>query len=137
MKCKHGALSSFWDRQQVFSANKSDRIDNTARLCLPSAMRSATSSLRRGASLLVALWLCAWLTPIVHQTLCTGHQHSDITCPICQLATTSVISAPPLAAPIPVRAVAQPLPLVWTPSPALLFQVEHPPRGPPPAVACV
>ncbi|MCX7009830.1 MAG: hypothetical protein NTY53_21750 [Kiritimatiellaeota bacterium] len=66
-----------------------------------------------------------------------GHNHNDTACPVCQLATTTVIAVPPLAVPVPVRVVAQHLPRVWIQSPALLFQVEHPPRGPPPAVACV
>jgi len=100
-------------------------------------MFGAIPSLRRCASLLVALWLCAWLTPIVHQTHCTGHHHDDTTCPICQLAATTIISAPPQTVPSPVRVIVERQPTITLSAPALLFQVEHPPRGPPPAVVCV
>jgi hypothetical protein len=100
-------------------------------------MIGAIPSLRRCASLLVALWLCAWLTPIVHQAHCTGHHHDDASCPICQLAATAIHSTPPQTVPTPVRAAVARQPVITLSSPALLFQVEHPPRGPPPAAVCV
>jgi hypothetical protein len=97
----------------------------------------ALSTLRRCASLLAVLWLCAWLTPLIHQAQCTAHHHDDTTCPICQLATTASIAAPSHTAPTPVRATVERAPCLALPAPALLFQIEHPPRGPPPAAACV
>jgi hypothetical protein len=36
-----------------------------------------------------------------------------------------------------VRAAVARQPVITLSPPALLFQVEHPPRGPPPAVVCV
>ena len=93
---------------------------------------------RRWSALCVGvLWVCAWLMPLVHETQCAEHHHGAATCPICQFAATSVIETPAQTAPEPVFIVVQHQHLVWTLSPALLFQVEHPPRGPPPAVACV
>lgn len=89
----------------------------------------------RRACVLTLLWLCAWLAPILHQTQCAGHHHGDTACPVCQLATTSVLAAPPQVAPVPVRALTHQLPVVWASFHALLFQVEHPPRGPPPVVS--
>lgn len=106
-------------------------------MCLIPPMFGAFPSLRRGASLLVAVWLCAWLTPILHQAQCAGHHHDDTACPICQLAATTIISAPPQTVPAPVRAAVASQPSLTLSAPALLFQVEHPPRGPPPAMACV
>ena len=94
-------------------------------------------SLRRSASLLVALWLGAWLAPIFHQTQCTERHHGDTTCPICQLAATTIMAAPTQTVPAPVRAAAERPPSITTSSPTLLFQVDHPPRGPPPVFSTV
>ena len=100
-------------------------------------VRGMTDILRRVASLLVAVWMFGWLAPIVHQTQCTGHHHGTATCPICQLAAASSIQAAPPTAPAPLGAVTERLPTVEYPSPSLLFRVEHPARGPPPARTCV
>ena len=118
-------------------AKKSCLFDNTGGAWLIQTMFGRIFNLQRGASLLVALWLCAWLTPILHQAQCAGHHPDDSTCPICQLAATASIAAPTQTAPTPVRANAERLTTLALPSPALLFQVEHPPRGPPPAVVGV
>jgi hypothetical protein len=100
-------------------------------------MQGTSSWLRRSASLLVVLWFCLWLAPVAHQAHCAVHDHADTPCALCQLAVTSVISAPAQVAPLPVRILAYHLPMAWVTLPALLFQVEHPPRGPPPAITCV
>jgi len=74
---------------------------NTGDTCLIGALFGLLPSLRRSASLRVALWLCAWLTPLVHQAQCTESQHAKTTGPIGQLATTAIIAAPPQHAPAP------------------------------------
>jgi len=100
-------------------------------------MRTGMTKLRWSALWLAMLWLCVWAVPILHQVQCTDHHHKDTTCPICQLAATSIISSPPQIAPTPVRAVAQRLPPTLALASVQFFQIDHPPRGPPPAFSTV
>jgi len=112
-------------------------LDKSIELCLVPNMFGKHFSLRRSASLLVALWLGAWLTPIFHQTQCTARHHGETACPICQLATTTIMAAPSQTVPVPIHTITVRPASITTTFPALLFQVEHPPRGPPPVFSAV
>ena len=65
---------------------------------------------RWSALWLAMLWLCVWAVPILHQVQCTDHHHHDTTCPICQMAATSIISSLPQTAPMAGIALAGDLP---------------------------